>query len=656
MTDRVVWLEYAALALVVMLPLLRPGYILTFDMVFVPQLAWPAEVGSSYLFQVALYLLNLALPSWVIQKLMLFGILMLSGVGAHRLVQSSKLKVQNLKLLYGQEISSGEVQSSKFKVQNVSEPKQLLTFNFELLNATPWGAYFAGILYMINPFTYQRFMDGQYAVLLGYALMPFFVRALLRFLDIDQAPGVSSRGTRGIHGEFDVTQAGHRSFGSAQDDRLILRIKSAIGAALTPGLKLAFWTLAISIVSIHSIGFMVLLTAVSMVVTAWQYRHKRWEFLRLERSGVLVLGLVLLASSYWLVPLVQGTNKTTALIEQFDARHLVAFRTAGDDQLGVVGNVAALYGYWGEREDRYVLPKEQMPAWIVIIVIIWGLVIGGLVNCWRRIPLPAGTGRRDKTGLVLAVAAVIAGVLAIGIAWPPLAGLNGWLVSHVPLFAGYREPQKFVALIALAYAYLGARGVDGLLWQVQNLKFKVQNLGQLKLLTFNFALLTFLVLPLLYTPTMLWGFSGQLRSVDYPPEWYEANQFFVADSADFKILFLPWHQYLSFPFTGRIIVNPAQRFFAKPVLAGDNAEIGLIARQVANPTSSYIENDILAVAGSISDAGRRLSLIGVKYVVLAKTIDIEQHQWLDQQKELKLIIDNQSLRVYQNLEFTGDVD
>ena len=41
---------------------------------------------------------------------------------------------------------------------------------------------FAGIFYMINPFTYDRLMAGQYNVLFGYALLPWFAGALLKFL------------------------------------------------------------------------------------------------------------------------------------------------------------------------------------------------------------------------------------------------------------------------------------------------------------------------------------------------------------------------------------------------------------------------------------------------------------------------------------------
>jgi hypothetical protein len=80
---------------------------------------------------------NAVLPGWLIQKLILLAIFTLAGLGMHRLVPAESL----------------------------------------------WAKYAAGVLYVINPFTYSRFMTGQYLVLAGYALMPWFVGHCYDFLD-----------------------------------------------------------------------------------------------------------------------------------------------------------------------------------------------------------------------------------------------------------------------------------------------------------------------------------------------------------------------------------------------------------------------------------------------------------------------------------------
>ena len=129
---------YCGLALLVLLPLLRPGFILTLDMVFAPSINIPQYAsGPLYIFWGFLHVLNFALASSTIQKMILFAILFLSGFGMHRFLE-------------------------KIGPRSLAE-------NWK------WGCYFGGILYMINPFTYSRFMAGQFAVLLGYALVPFLL-------------------------------------------------------------------------------------------------------------------------------------------------------------------------------------------------------------------------------------------------------------------------------------------------------------------------------------------------------------------------------------------------------------------------------------------------------------------------------------------------
>ena len=72
---RTIWFEYGVLSLAVLLPLLMPGFILTLDMVFTPNMAFPSDVTNTYPLQVAIWLLHLVLPMDIIQKILLFIIL-----------------------------------------------------------------------------------------------------------------------------------------------------------------------------------------------------------------------------------------------------------------------------------------------------------------------------------------------------------------------------------------------------------------------------------------------------------------------------------------------------------------------------------------------------------------------------------------------------
>src|SRR3990167_259991 len=133
--ERTIYLEYAFIALVILLPLLKPGYILTLDMVFTPKIPMPTEVGNNYLLISLLHFLNYIIPSQIIEKILLFLIIFLSGVGMHRLIPTSN----------------------------------------------KWPKYFAALLYIFNPFVYSRFMAGHWVLLLAYAITPFAVKSILDF-------------------------------------------------------------------------------------------------------------------------------------------------------------------------------------------------------------------------------------------------------------------------------------------------------------------------------------------------------------------------------------------------------------------------------------------------------------------------------------------
>jgi hypothetical protein len=126
-----------ALAVLVLGPALAPGYVLSHDMVFVPRLpltpqllgvtsAAPRAVPSDAVVAV----LSVVLPGQVVQKVVLLGILALAGLGAARSIP-----------------------------------------------ARPWGQAAAAVFYVWNPYVAERLGIGQWAVLVGYAALPWVARA-----------------------------------------------------------------------------------------------------------------------------------------------------------------------------------------------------------------------------------------------------------------------------------------------------------------------------------------------------------------------------------------------------------------------------------------------------------------------------------------------
>jgi hypothetical protein len=125
-------------ALLILAPLLLPGYVLTYDMVFVPRPALTRELlglGTSVARAVPSDLLvalaSRALPADWVQKLVLAGILVGGGLGAARLAPT----------------------------------------------ALPAGRAAAGVLYLWNAFVYERLLMGHWALLVSYAALPWVVLA-----------------------------------------------------------------------------------------------------------------------------------------------------------------------------------------------------------------------------------------------------------------------------------------------------------------------------------------------------------------------------------------------------------------------------------------------------------------------------------------------
>lgn len=535
---------YSGVALLILWPLLGPGYILTLDMVFAPKLAMPEVVTSSYMLHAALHLLNLLIPSDVIQKLLLFAILLLSGLGMHRL----------MRLLQPQSISAIAAQSA---------------------------AYASGLLYMINPFTYSRFMAGQYSVLLGYACLPFFVAALLRFF---QEPSLK---------------------------------KSII---------LAAWTTIIGIVSIHTLGLVFVVAFIVLAQSAWKHRRDIQLLKRFAKWGTVVAAVFFVTSSYWLVPLIQGSGPTAVSIATFRASDQSAFATDGDGVIGKLVHVMRLQGFWTEREGLYLLPQDELRIWGVAVILVWTLVVVGGMATWRQ---------KRELGVLFTVSIVVAALLATGVG-------TTWLANYIPFFAGYREPQKFVAIIALGYAVFVGFAVAKLIGMIHT---KVGRVG----VAIGFALIL-----IGFTPVMFRGFDGQLVPRQYPPDWHTMNERLNNDDGEYKVLFLPWHLYMRYQFAGRVIANPGDRFFDKSLLVSDDPELHGVSPAVADDQKQLVTTRILPQAPQSSVIGRQLAPLNVKYVLLAKDADYQTYDYLDHQTDLQLVTETATLKLYRNTAFGKD--
>lgn len=503
-------------AVVVLWRLLLPGYVLSLDTVFGPRAPMPALAGigaSGSPVSLALYLAQVVADGWVIEKVVLLALF--------------------FSLLY-------------------------LPLRFWPLERARGEAYFAAVLFAVNPFVYERFLAGQWAILFAYALLFSLAACLWRF---------------------------YRD----------LSWRSALFAGA--------WLVGIGAFSLHLFAMGAFayaafaLVAVGERVWRREYEPLKTIVTRLA-SAALAVGAVCL---YWIIPAFLGTNT----VKSFSSAHWDAFKTAADPRIGALGNVAALYGFWGEHEmwaTYFAWPKDSVLLWALAGSLLALVIFAGL---WRGLRARA----TRAPALWLAGIGVLALVFSIGIGDSVFRPFNLWLFEHAPFWQGFRDSQKWSAVLALSYSLLGGIGAG---WILRASARPYARAGILALLC---------ALPLLYTPTILLGFNGQLRPVWYPPAWSEVNEVLKKD-AHCKAVFLPWHLYYELAFNGGLLTaNTAGKYFDCRVLTGADAEIGGVGYPVDLSREYYeVAGAITNNAGDPSETAAFLAEKGIRYVIYTPDI------------------------------------
>ncbi|HVE47619.1 MAG TPA: hypothetical protein VNA57_12840 [Acidimicrobiales bacterium] len=334
-----------------------------------------------------------------------------------------------------------------------------------------------------------------------------------------------------------------------------------------------------------------------------------------------VVSLTLVMSAYFIAP---SVGHSTQAVGEADVS---SYRTRADPALGLAVNVAGLYGFW-RPEPR--LPKQDVAGWPLFLGAIGLLAAYGLSRA-----------RRDEATRHLASAVALSGVTGFFLALGdqgPTGPLFRFLFDHVPGFAIMREPHKFVALLALAYAAGFGFALEDLGRRMEGRRARIA-LGVLAL-----------GLPILYTPTLFFGLAGRVKTSEYPPSWAAADR--IMGEGDGKVLFLPWHQYLGFPFTGRVIANPADVTFRRDAIEGDNVELTNLATSSTLKRSGYLEF-LFAHGGELCAFGRLVAPLGVEYVALASAADSDRYGWLNEQVDLERVLDRPGMVLYRNAAYSG---
>jgi hypothetical protein len=505
-------------AVIVLWQLLASGYVLTLDMIFGPHINLvPAEgalintLPTKYVLSFLTFVFN----GWIAQKILLITIFFL---------------LFYLPLHFFKKI---------FKIEN-----------------THGAEYVSSLFFAINPFVYERFLAGQWAVIFGYALLVPLTTYLIEFCR-----------------EWTYKN----------------------------GLKFLWVIILMGAISTHYLMISLILIAIFLIVN---FIKQKFSFDFLKKSLLLALG-VLVISSYWIVPAMLSKNTP---ITTFSSEHWEVFKTASDISLGTVGNVLTLHGFWGEHEpwvERFLLPKEFGLSFGIFFTLLFTLVISGIYLGFKDKRLRFGTG-------VAVFVMFLSLVFSCGVADSIFKNLNMWMFENISFWKGFRDSEKWSGVLALGYALFAGLGTQTILGHIKKLEYR------------RIVFYILISIPLFITPMMLFGFAGQLQTVQYPKEWAEVNNILKQDQ-NCKALFLPWHQYYSLKWNDDILTaNVSRSYFDCDIVHGKNMELGSIESQGGNG-EEYAEIEKLVIDNDANPDStiEFLRQKGIKYIIYTNDVESE---------------------------------
>jgi hypothetical protein len=287
------------LGLLALGPALASGFVLSYDMVFVPHPpVGYADIGSgggpprAVPSDLVVALAAKIIPADVVQKLILIAIFVLACAGAAALVRASYDRMDP---------GTDPTFSDGSLVRSDADPvRPAGTIPLPALLA-------AGTCYAWNPFVAERLIMGQWAMLLGYAGLPWVLRELTR-----------------------------------PERRIRL---GRLAAAMVPAMVGGFAAMSVTVIA-----------AVPVALWAgpgWPERIRR---------PAMTVGVIAVASLPWLIPsLINPVHANPAGVAAFAAR--------ADTPFGTVGSLLMLGGIWNAQAVPAGYGGPVSAFWLAVVVL-----------------------------------------------------------------------------------------------------------------------------------------------------------------------------------------------------------------------------------------------------------------------------------------------
>ena len=417
----------------------------------------------------------------------------------------------------------------------------------------------AGVFYAWNPYVAERLIIGHWALLLGYAALPWVLRAVL-------APDLNSR-----------------------------RGAARLALALLPAIIGGFAALAITA-----------LVAVPAAV-----------FTRDPRRAALVLAALTAGSLPWFIPsLLHQVYVDPASVAAFAARADTPFGSIGSlVMLGGAWNAqtvpAAYGGPWSAlwlaavivALAAYLLLARPRPRWLLAptqprwpglaVAALAGLILAalGVTTPGRDLlrsliaAFPGFAVLRDAQQFIAPLALLeSAGFgLAVAAALNPSPSRRKALNPERPVLAHQAATASDRPVPADPPGpHPRARPAD----PPGTAPDRPARAGLAGTLLGVLALLA----PVLLLPGLSWGAAGRLRPAWYPATWLSAAQTLDASPVPGSVLLLPWATYRTPPWNhGEAVLDPWTHLLSRSLIWNDGTQVGSVALTPDDPRARSLD-------------------------------------------------------------------
>jgi len=330
---------------------------------------------------------------------------------------------------------------------------------------------------------------------------------------------------------------------------------------------------------------------------------------------VAVLVIFCVLSAFWLIP---GESGPVGSITRAD---LKAFETRSTSKAGTAISVVGMYGFWKTQLDP-LLPRKNVPLWPVFA---FGFLLLAIYGFWSYRSEPT----RGPLVKALVVIGVVGFFMALGAKTPVTGPIFSFLFDHVTFFRLFREPQKFASMLVLAYAMLGALGVERLAAR------RARRAEDPRV--FKAIAVLLLLLVCFYSFRAFGGLWGEAKAVSYPRSWAEAQTIMEGDNGDWKALYLPPYWYMRFDFLNSdyTINSPMPMYFRNDYVQLFAINVGGTELN-SRPTDRYVQAS-LESGRQRGNMGAMLAPLDVKYVVLALNPASVNYSFVLRQKDLEIV-------------------